>query len=100
MAMTLAELDAPAKLAAAWEADRISGWDAVIVLLHRVDRRSVDDWTAGLPDDLLDLVSQEVERLALSPGGEPIGRGACLDVNPEALGALLTWLYSSPPLAA
>lgn len=100
MALTLTEIDQPEMLAAAWTAGEVSPWDAIAVLLHRVDHRTVRAWMDALPPDLSEVVREEVRQLALSASTYRVGRGAGLDERPEALAALLGWLYLAPPLAA
>lgn len=98
--MALKDIDRPEKLAQAWLSDSLSAWDAIAVLLHRVDHDTVSAWMEALPPDLAAITLDEICQLALAATTFTVGRGAGLEERPEAMAALLGWSYRAPPLAA
>lgn len=97
MAMTPRDITTPEQLVACWEANAISPWNAIAVMLHRVDDSTVEEWILALPLDLQEQVVDDVTRWG-PPDAEKVtlGRGAGLEEKPRARAALREWLRVGP----
>lgn len=95
MAMSSHDITTPKELTLAWEAGDVSEWDAVVVLLHHIDRENVAAWLTSIPSVVRDaIVAAAQEMLSTDTGGFVVGRGAGLEPRPGAVRAIIEWTFA------
>jgi hypothetical protein len=88
----LAAISEPQQLRTALDQRRVSEGEALVVLLHRIDPKTVEAWVGALPKLVRDdFVEYARTRLAASETLS-LGRGISLPEGPSVVEALGAWL--------